>query len=152
MVWHHGLLQKLVNLNVKGRMFRFLDNFIKDRFISVLYNGVISDSKRVSAGLPQGSILSPVLFSIYINDIFEGVEDDIDGSLYADDCAFWIGDNSFDLAYRKVQRVLDCIAEWSNWWGLMVSGNKSSCVVFSKRRTPNINWIRTQISLIHNFD
>ena len=136
MVWHHGLLRKLANLNIKGHMFRFLENFINCRYIKVLYNGVASDSKRVTTGLPQGSILSPLLFNVYINDIFDGVDEGVDGSLYADDCAFWIGDNNFDVAYHKVQDTLNCIAEWSNRWGLMVSGNKSSCVVFSKRRVP----------------
>ena len=70
MVWHHGLFKKMEKLNIKGRMMKFLKNFVRGRCIYVLYNGHISNEKRTSTGIPQRSILSPVLFNIFIKGVF----------------------------------------------------------------------------------
>ena len=138
MVWHHGLLLKLSRLGVQGRLFSFLENFVCERSIRVvyLYIGILSDSHPVSTGLPQGSILSPTLFTIYNNDIFDGLPPGFRFSMFADDCAFWARSHDFDMLCHRVQRAFNVVDRCCSDFGLLVSGGKSSFVVFSKRKVP----------------
>ena len=69
MVWRQGLLTQLDNNGIKGNMFNLIDNFIHNRSIAVKVNGKFSDKTNIINGIPQGSVISPTLFNIFINDI-----------------------------------------------------------------------------------
>jgi hypothetical protein len=86
-VWHHGLLQKLHALGLVGNLPRFVQQFLSLCRIAVRIDGELSSSYPISAGVPQGSVISPALFSIMIDDLFHKCSDDISYSLYADDGA-----------------------------------------------------------------
>lgn len=67
MLWKDGLLIKLNQMGIRGHMFQWIKQFLSERTIAVKINGIVSDSYRVENGIPQGSIISPLLFSIMIN-------------------------------------------------------------------------------------
>jgi hypothetical protein len=67
-VWHHGMLVKLENNGIKVRLLRWFKNYLYGRFQGVVLDGVQSNSLP-NAGVPQGSILAPIQFLLYINDI-----------------------------------------------------------------------------------
>ena len=73
-VWHEGLIFKLKTYGFEGKSIMFLENYLKNRNQRVVLNGLNSSWKKISAGVPQGSVLGPLLFLIYINDIFQSVK------------------------------------------------------------------------------
>ena len=84
-VAHEKLLFKLHHYGIKGGTLRWIQSFLDDRSQNVLLNGVKSDNIPVSSGVPQGSVLGPILFLAYINDLPEQVKSNV--RLFADDTA-----------------------------------------------------------------
>ena len=82
-VWHKGLLFKLKSNRIKGNLYNLIESFLCSRFERVLLNSQNSKWESILAGVPQGSILGPLLFLIYINDISENLESNV--KLFADD-------------------------------------------------------------------
>ena len=82
-VWHDGLLFKLSQIGIEGQALNIVKNFLKNREQPVVIDGQSSDWAPITAGVPQGSILGPLLFLIYINDITEVITSDI--RIFADD-------------------------------------------------------------------
>ena len=82
-VWHKGLLSKLMSFGVGGCLYRWICDFLHDRFIKVTLNACEFAFGYINAGIPQGSILGPGLFLIYINDFAKTVSNDI--NMFADD-------------------------------------------------------------------
>ena len=72
-VWHKGIIFKLQQNGISGKLLRVLSDFLKDRKQRVILNGQFSSWTSVNAGVPQGSILGPLLFLIYINDLTDGL-------------------------------------------------------------------------------
>ena len=82
-VWHDGLLYKLRRMGICGKYFGLIDSFLSDRFQRVLLNSQTSKWSQIKAGVLQGSILGPLLFLVYINDLPEGLTSNV--KLFADD-------------------------------------------------------------------
>ena len=88
--WHAAVLHKLWRMGVHGRLWRWIRAFLTDRRIRVIYGGSVSDWFSVNAGVPQGSVISPELFNVFINDLPELERlHHVLFALYADDIALW---------------------------------------------------------------
>ena len=86
-VWHAGLLHKLKSYGISGKIFGLISSFLISRRLRVVLDGKSSQEYPVNAGVPQGSILGPTLFLLYINDLPNDVICNID--IYADDTTLY---------------------------------------------------------------
>ena len=109
-VYHPRLLLKLERLGLEELYIKWFKSYLL-RSQSVLFNKVNSPSLRVSAGVPQGSVLGPTLFILYINDIFNIVQG-VQITMYADDCVVYYANNRLQLVVNMLERNLEYINNW----------------------------------------
>ena len=86
-VWHQGLLFKLESFGIRGKLLNLLENYLSNRFQRVLLDGQESSWLPIKVGVPQGSILGPLLFLICINDLPDGLSSI--AKLFADDASLF---------------------------------------------------------------
>ena len=86
-VWHDGLIFKLKQNGISGNLLNLLSNFLRNTKQRVVLNGQTSSQADTNAGVPQGSILGPLLFLKYINDLADGLSSN--GKLFADDTSLF---------------------------------------------------------------
>ena len=111
-VWHEGLIFKLKQLGIECEAIAIIESFLKDRVQRVTIDGQISDWQPIAAGVPQGSILGPLLFLVYINDLSEVVKSNV--KIFADDTFIYrvVDSNST----QDINEDLASITRWAWQW------------------------------------
>ena len=137
MVWRHLVLSTLKRLGLKGNLPKFIKNFLSNRKIKVRIGDFLSQDFLLENGLPQGSVLSCMLFSIIINSIFEGIHN-ITESLFCDDGLFWAVGDTLEDACAIIQSALDKIEEWCNFHGPKISVVKTHFNIFTKNNVDRV--------------
>ena len=95
-VWHAGLLHKLKSYGISSQIFGLISSFLSNKRLQVVLDGKSSQEDPVNAGVPQGSILGPTLFLLYINDLPDDAICNI--AIYADDTTLYSNcDQASDL-------------------------------------------------------
>ena len=147
-VYHNLILNKAKKLGIKGNMLCFIKNFLSDRTIRVRIHNILSEVFQIKKGVPQGSVISPTLFLIVINDIAANCPQNIKFSLYADDCAIWSYNIPDDQCHEIIQKAIDHIHDWSKINLLKISAEKTKVVYFSNKHKnpPPLTLDGTQLS------
>ncbi|MCG8078525.1 MAG: reverse transcriptase family protein, partial [Candidatus Thiodiazotropha taylori] len=128
-VAHEKLLQKLHSYGIRGGTLKWIKDFLDNRKQSVVTNGTSSSSIPVSSGVPQGSVLGPILFLVYINDLPEQVRSRV--RLFADDTAMYLCISSLSEA-NILQKDLIKLEQWEKDWDM--NFNPSKCQVLHVTR------------------
>ena len=131
-VWHKGLLHKLSLNGVTGTILSWLKNYLHNRKQRVCYEGAFSDWSTIKAGVPQGSILGPLLFIIYINDIVSDISSNI--RLFADDTSVYVKVDNPTAAASTINSDLEKIKLWSQKWLVSFNPTKTESLVITKKR------------------
>ena len=113
-VWHEGLLFKLKQNGIEGNLLNLFQNYLTNRKQRVVLNGMESNWGDIRAGVPQGSVLGPLLFLIYINDLGEGIESHV--KFFADDTSLFSIIKDPIVSADKLQHDLNSISEWARQW------------------------------------
>ena len=133
-VWHDGLLYKIKNFGIEGKLFNLIESFLANRYQRVTLNGQSSDWLPVKAGVPQGSILGPLLFLCYINDLPDNLISN--PKLFADDTALFSNVNSPAESENDLNQDLSNITNWAKQWKMLFNPDVSKPpkeVIFSKK-------------------
>ena len=130
-VWHVGLLHKLKASGVKGKILDWFKHYLSDRKQRVVLPGAISDWVFIRAGVPQGSILGPLLFLIYINDIVTDIGSNI--RLFADDTSLYIIVDDPITAANCINTDLDKISRWAATWLVSFNPAKTESLLISRK-------------------
>ena len=123
-VWHNGLKYKIYQHDLPTKLCRWLSDFLVGRVIQVKIEGFLSTNVYPRAGVPQGSILSRLLFLIYVNDMPNPTHHQTNKSQFADDAGQWAVSKNIDLAAEYLPRDLDKLARWCPKWRIKLNKKK----------------------------
>lgn len=133
-VWHEGLIFKLKQIGVDGCLLSWLKSYLTGRQQKVVIEGESSSWSEIKAGVPQGSVLGPLLFLIYINDISSNVRSDC--FLFADDTMLMREVDAGDLSSCNdaLNSDLQSISSWASQWKVTMNAKKTKAMTFSLKR------------------
>ena len=132
---HDGLLSKLKHFGIDDKIWTWISNFLKQRKQRVVVDGIRiqSDLVTVDSGVPQGTVLGPILFLLHVNDLPSVISSKV--RLFADDC----------LVYREIksrqdqnnlQKDLNLLESWESTWGMRFNAAKCNIMRVSRKQTP----------------
>ena len=149
--WHKGLLHKLKCIGINGPLCDLFCDYLDDRKQRVVLNGKCSSWQTINAGVPQGSVLGPLMFLISIIDI--GNNSSSTATLFADDTSLSkhiIDDN---ISNNEVQHDLDTIEAWASKWQVIFNPLRPESMLVSLRRNnENGRHFTFQNHVINNVD
>lgn len=126
---HERLLTKVYNMGIRGDLFTWLRGFLSNRIQRVCVNGTFSAWGDVTSGIPQGSVLGPILFSIFINDLPDNIVSNV--MIFADDTKIYNSDSNSNILQEDLNRLF----AWSTDW--LLPFNIDKCKVLHYGRNNN---------------
>ena len=137
MVDHSILLKKLEHYGVRGLALKWIGSYLSRRKQFVSVNGSNSNTRDIKYGVPQGSILGPLLFIIYINDIPE-IARFAKFILYADDANIILTADTIEMIHSQLLKLIACLVTWVSANGLALNLKKTKYMIFSRTRHTNL--------------
>jgi retron-type reverse transcriptase len=146
---HKILIKKLEHYGIRGIVNSWFENYLSNRKQIVKFEGTQSEEMKIKSGVPQGSILGPLLFLLYINDI-QHCNQLVSIILFADDTSILCSDTSLKKLNETMQIEMDKITNWLNVNNLSVNTAKTKLILFrstNKRQKQNITISMTNKNL-----
>lgn len=132
-VWYEGLFYKLINLKFPPHLIFLIKSYLTQRTFHVNRKNSNSATHNILAGVPQGSVIGPVLFNIFTSDFPTNHPFTII-ALYADDAAILSQSRNPNQARIYLQRALDTIADWYKEWRIAINVEKTQAIIFTSNR------------------
>ncbi|GBP63305.1 Probable RNA-directed DNA polymerase from transposon BS [Eumeta japonica] len=159
-VWHAGLIYKLYSLQVPDRLIT-IQNYLANRHFTFRHERTHSTKRLIRAGVPQGSTLSPLLYSAYTNDVPRPSSSGVQLALFADDTALFYGNRNRSTRFTLLpQRAIDELGQWFRKWRIEVNPDKSAAIQFKygkirvdslSTKTPNLKMLDAIIPWQRNY-
>lgn len=132
-VCHKDILCKLKYYGISDKLIRWVENYLSDRTQKVVLGGYSSTLRSTNSGVLQGSVLGPILFLLYINDISTHLDNTVI-RLFADDTSLYIiADNDILTSANSLTHDLGKIKQWSDMWAVEFNPNKTDNLDFGRR-------------------
>lgn len=141
-VWHQGLIHKLIQLDTPSVLIHLIKSYLNNRSFQVHIGDFSSTPKFVPAGVPQGSILGPQLFLIYLNDIPKQTRTSL--ACFADDTASFTSSKDVDLVIGRLQLSLDLLSSYFQKWKLKINASKTEAIMFTRQRKPPVRTLKIE--------
>ena len=127
---HATMLSKLLDLGINRQLVSWIEKFLTLRTMSVRVSDAFSSPVQVTSGVPQGSVLGPLLFLIYINHAVNSISCNF--KIFADDIKFYLSlpHNNNEVYCEALQSDIDCLVQAGASWGLEMNVNKCVCMRF----------------------
>lgn len=135
-VWHEGLLSKMIDMHIPIQLILLIRSFLNNRKFQVKVGDAISTPEDIAAGVPQGSCLSPLLFTLYINDMSSSLVTKT--NLFADDTMFFHTSMGKHHAALKLQEHVNRASKWLIDWKITLNPQKSIAILFGDKNPTNI--------------
>jgi len=132
-VCYAKLIYKLRMVGIEGSLLATIESFLSNRSQRVMINRVVSDSVTMTSGVPQGSVLGPLLFLVYINDLAKIFPENVTSKFFADDAKIYTEVCSGD-DIDNLQFSLDEVSDWARKWQLSLSIKKCFTIDILQRR------------------
>ncbi|GBO40428.1 RNA-directed DNA polymerase from mobile element jockey, partial [Araneus ventricosus] len=129
-MWHNGLIYKLIKFKIPNYLIVILINYLRNRTFRVKLNPTLFDIGSIKAGTPQGSILSPLLYTIYTSDFPK--TNQIMNCFFADDTAILAQGSTINYIIHTLQKGLNNIEKWCTLWRVAINTDKTHAVMFRK--------------------
>lgn len=123
-----ALLKKIEGYGITGNLLRWLENYISNRYQRFITRNCLSEKGNLKGGVPQGSVLGPLLFLLYINDIADNTQSF--SRLFADDTSLLYSSTNINEIEFRVNSDLSKIYNWSKEWLVDFNPKKRECIIF----------------------
>jgi hypothetical protein len=129
-ICHTLLLQKLSNIGIGNKALKWTQSYLTDRSQNTKFSSVTSETETVTSGVPQGSILGPILFIIFTNDLIEAFNDETHVVSYADDTQLIETGKSHEEVKQKLEKTIKLAQTWYTQNSLMSNPAKTEVIIF----------------------
>ena len=134
-VWKQVILNQLLKLDIKGHLAFYIKNFLENRSIKVKVGNFLSDNFVLDLGVPQGSSLSVTLFLIAVNTILNFLPQNIQKSLFVDDCRISFRETSIGTTtIKRIQSILNNLEQWASQTGFKFAEGKSEILICTRKQ------------------
>ncbi len=144
-IQHDILLEKLHNYGFRGKIHTWFSSYLKHRKQYTCVNSKISKTEEISTGVPQGSVLGPILFTLYVNDMPHAVS--AKPRLFADDTCIFTFDKSISALTSTLNGELRLLFEWLAANKLLVNTSKTNYCIFAPSKNTIIPNIKIEMSV-----
>lgn len=137
---HETMKQTLDNIGIRGNLLKWFEDYLNNRTMKVQVGSDSSDEHKITRGVPQGSILGPTMYNLYVNRLFQQAER-CDVLMFADDTAILSAHTNLEEAVYNLQQDYNKILLWSHDNDLIINCNKTKLMVIttSKRHIKDVN-------------
>jgi hypothetical protein len=150
-VWHRGLLKKLKAYGISGNLLHWFENYLSDRNQKVVLQNCFLEVGNVKGGVPQGSVFTPLLFILYINDITEDIQSL--SRLFADDASLSYSSSNINEIEQRLNSDMMKIYNWSKKLLVDFYPQKTKCMLFSTNQgniKPQILFNNEEVEFVVN--
>ncbi|MCG8048754.1 MAG: endonuclease/exonuclease/phosphatase family protein [Candidatus Thiodiazotropha taylori] len=148
-VWHKGLIFKLKQHGINGHLLNWIRDYLSNRSQKVIIKSSTSSARNTNAGVPQGSVLGPLLFLVYVNDIADSLLSLT--RLFADDSSLFYSASSLDDIQGIINHDLRVLSAWAKQWLVTFNSLKTEAVLFTLKpfeQFPDIIFDGTPIKFV----